>query len=175
MKEAIFSLLDQSANNFSVVSLLGELHLKDPEFLLYEPELSDIKGPQDRWVCHSAEAMGLSVEVLDGRVISVSVVPHFDTPLDFFSIEVQIQTLISMKSRLEVQGYLGLPMYSTELFDHYLLNDEVVLGVLSWPHMNDEISTFCFGSKRIFSSPERIPNRSSFTFDSLYHQFNFSL
>ena len=174
MKEVIFSLLDKSANTFSIVALLKELHLKDPKFSLYEPELSDIKGPQDRWVCHAAESMGLSVEVLDGRVISIAVVPHFDTPLDFFAIGGQIQTLILMKSRVEVQEYLGIPLYSTELFDHYLLNKDVVLGVLSWPLLNDEISNFCFGSKRVFSSPERIPNRSSFTFDSLYHQFNFS-
>ena len=172
MSNTILSILNQSINNANVSALLEELRDKDSKFLLYNPEKQDVKGPLDKWECHAAESMGVTIEILDDVVISICIESSFTKVLEFLFIEEEFQTLISTMSRAAVQNRLGKPLYCTGLFDHYLMNDEVVLGVLSWPHLNDEVSTYCFGSKRIFSDPERIPNRSSFTFDSLYHQFN---
>lgn len=163
----LFSFIDMDSNDQSVQDFVEEMYLKDPKYSCNAASEIDIKTPQDNSVNHHSTLLKIGFETVSDRVAIFSFNMGYDAEFKTLMLDDPILDLLEITSREELKSVLGAPFKSKAYFDQYLFNDKIVIGALSYPKDGDTITSYHFGSRKIFSDPKLIPNRFGFSLESV--------
>lgn len=137
---------------------------------IHEPLPEEIYNENDKWRCYDFQDQGLIIEVVSNIVAAISFSsgkPTFEgsKPIPRYARQLPNDMHFDL-SRDDLRKIYGEPRTESELFDQYLVNQDILLGVL-FSETTEEISFISFGVKSIFLNPEKRPNRFSLIFESL--------
>jgi hypothetical protein len=163
----LFSFLDLGCDTADFKKLEQELIKKDPKHSLNRPCDEHIVSPRDDWASYDSQLLKFGFETVANRVALFSFSPGYRKEFESFLLDETILDLLQINSREELRSILGPPRKSIPLFDQYLYGDTIVIGALSYPAEDDTITSYHFGSRKVFSNPDLIPNRFGFTLESV--------
>jgi hypothetical protein len=166
----LLSLVDLKKHNQEVIDLLNYLTQNDPHFSFNSPMEEDIILVSDRWEIYHSPSFGFTIEFLDESVSNISFQlrtgKNDDETEKSYTGKLGLN-LINCKNRKDVLALFGNQIRSGEFFDQYHIEENKILGFLYDLEMFHLVTHVSFGSKRIFSDPDLIPNRYSPVFVSL--------
>ena len=163
----LFSFLDLSCGTAEFKKLERELFEKDPKHSVNRPREEHILSSRDDWASYDSTLLKFGFETVANRVALFSFRTGYEEEFESFLLDETILDLLQITSREELRSILGGPHKSTPLFDQYLFGKTIVIGVLSYPKEDDTIISYHFGSTKIFSSADLIPNRFGFSLESV--------
>ena len=147
-----------------MVAFVEKLKAMDPAMLIHEPMQEDIHTANDRSTCHYSDALGFTMDFQDQWVACVTYKVGAAHELDpLFD-----QCFKGVSTQGEVHALLGKPLHSDDTADQYKVGEDMIVGMVYYTLGSDELTAVAFGTKHIFSSRERYPNRWCAVFDALY-------